>query len=256
MICAVNFLHIVYNNAVLYRAQVEHRHYRAAVLSEKLTEHCEASILSAPALSRAFGNDNWVIKHLGNALYFSKRHFRVLLHYVVDFLAAKINILLACAQPLQNVAGPAEYKCLSVRPASLIPGVNLALVVLVYGEPRLDRYLVVCENRVLVAQVRRRGAPLLSRESPARRRVAGLNLAGGVAVHSGVLSGSILYPSLKFEQLLEPLVRIKLFIKGILFRLISLIHRSFFCDRLREHGLIQNPVKLPVTGILVLFFSA
>ena len=72
----------------------------------------------------------------------------------------------------------AEPVAFRVNRCRLIPCRRL----LIQRKPRLDRYLVVRENRVLVAQVRRSGAPLLSCEPPPRLRVAGLNLAGGVAV--------------------------------------------------------------------------
>ena len=70
LVCAVNLLHIVYDNAVLHRTQVKYCHYGFAVLSEKLAEHREASILSTSTLAGAFSYDDRIIQHFGNTLYF------------------------------------------------------------------------------------------------------------------------------------------------------------------------------------------
>ena len=105
---AVDLLHIVEQEPVLCRPQIEHGHHRLSILRLYTAKQHQTAVVSAPGL--AFQNQHRVFQNLRDALHLPQRDLRVIFQNGLDLVAVHVDVTLHRAQPLQRRAGRSQFE--------------------------------------------------------------------------------------------------------------------------------------------------
>ena len=128
---AVDLLHIVEQESVLCRPQIEHGHHRLSILRLHAAKKHQTAVVSAPGL--AFQNQHRVFQNLRDALHLPQRDLRVIFQNGLDLVAVHVDVTLHRAQPLQRRAGRAKSKRRAIRLSIPVPLAQFLPIILRNG---------------------------------------------------------------------------------------------------------------------------
>ena len=128
---AVDLLHIVEQEPVLCRPQIEHGHHRLSILRLYTAKQHQTAVVSAPGL--AFQNQHRVFQNLRDALHLPQRDLRVIFQNGLDLVAVHVDVTLHRAQSLQRRAGRAKSKRRAIRLSIPVPLAQFLPIILRNG---------------------------------------------------------------------------------------------------------------------------